>query len=195
MSIQKDQNGVQRALEHTQVWRSGRRGELVKGTRRRNCRIRGARCHWSWGTFLQVLGRGEFVLWQYFCLTEVKPVRGWWEAALSPQNSGERPVKGPIALGGALVTSRGSVLITFLLTEEAGVMGEDGLAFMLLWGLFKRVSLVTNDFSLLFSPMIAVCMMHDGRCLCRLSFLGGSQSPEKHLCMVPVESGLLMCWL
>lgn len=41
-------------------------------------------------------------------------------------------MKGPIALGGALVTSRGSVLITFLLTEEAGVMGEDGLAFMLL---------------------------------------------------------------
>ena len=34
-----------------------------------------------------------------------------------------------MALDGNLVTSRSSVLITFLLTEEAGVMGEDGLSF------------------------------------------------------------------
>lgn len=35
----------------------------------------------------------------------------------------------PMALDENLVTSRSSVLITFLLTEEAGVMGEDGLSF------------------------------------------------------------------
>lgn len=45
--IQKDQNGVQTVLGHTQVSRLGGRGELVKGTRRRNCRVRGARCYRS----------------------------------------------------------------------------------------------------------------------------------------------------
>lgn len=35
----------------------------------------------------------------------------------------------PMALDGNLVTSRSSVLITFLLTEEARVMSEDGLSF------------------------------------------------------------------
>lgn len=34
-----------------------------------------------------------------------------------------------MALDGSLATSRSSVLITFLLAEEDGVMGEDGLSF------------------------------------------------------------------
>ena len=73
-------------------------------------------------------------------------------------------------------------------------MGEDGLGFPSAMAMraLGRVSLVTNDLSLLLLPMIAIPMMPDGRCLCRLSFLGGSQTPEKHLCVVPVESGLLM---
>lgn len=33
-----------------------------------------------------------------------------------------------MALDGCLATSRSSVLITFLLAEEDGVMGEDGLS-------------------------------------------------------------------
>lgn len=150
--------------------------------------------------------RREFVLWTVPVDTRgeiKKEVIGRWEIRALITVGWEAFPKAPDGtwVPSLMAASRTSVLLLFLLTEETGGLGGVGWEWAQLswcyepWVLCERVNLVTNCFSLLFPVIVIPMSLHDGRCFCRLCFLRGSQVPEKHLCIVPVESGLILCWV
>lgn len=98
----------------------------------------------------------------------------------------------PLALDGTLVTS--NLCSDFSADREgwSDVWGWDRLPWRYEpWVLLKRVSLVKHYFPLLLVPMTVILMgLYHGGYLCGLSFLRGSQVPEKHVYVAPRESSL-----